>query len=389
MNLSWALVGGLTAALGTGAYYHGKTTAIRDFNAYQRQTQAPLKDLKPTDPPSIKPDHPPTNTEGKERDSTWSSTGDIVFAFGDQGRYFFAYRTENSWFLKGVTKTYGILNTGINERITRPYFWAWTSTDDELLGYMDAITGKPTWQFRMDPDRPNTAPTYTSLQHWLTENVNTEEEMLKTKVVFGAKSTYFAHNGKKCIYHDLPSPLHKFLLEKKYALSDPEGDPNAWIPRIVALGPENTFIAIWHDGSKIMALSSHNSIALLRTELMATSDTKFPGKKYENIVLSPFSSANYFRVKKTGHISWSMAASDETHLDLTTHLGVYSQVRAREDGTEFNVSHTAGNGVTRDLDITPETNHSAEDIRRALEKPPGLFSGQGRLGILDRVRALL
>lgn len=84
-----------------------------------------------------------------------------------------------------------------------------------------------------------------------------------------------------------------------------------------------------------------------------------------------------------------MAASDETHLDLTTHVGVYSQVRAREDGTEFNVSHTAGNGVTRDLDITPETNHSAEDIRRALEKPPGLFSGQGRLGILDRVKALL
>lgn len=241
----------------------------------------------------------------------------------------------------------------------------------------------------MDPDRPVSAPTYSSLQMWLSENVNTEEEMLRTKVVFGAKSTYFAHNGRKCIYHDLPPRLHRFLMEKKYALSDPDGDPSTWIPRIVALGADNTFIAIWHDGSKIAALSNHNSIAPLRTELMSTSDTDFPGRKYENIVLSPFNAASYFGAKKTGHLAWSMAALDDTHLDLTTHVGVYSQIRAKEDGTEFNVFHTAGDGVARDIDITSETDYSEEEIRRALEGPPRVLSGRGGLGILERVKGLL
>lgn len=235
----------------------------------------------------------------------------------------------------------------------------------------------------MNPNRPITASTYRTLLHWLAANVTTEQDMLNTKIIFGPRASYFAQCNDKCTYHDLPIKLAKTLDEKRYALSDPASTPKAWIPRIIALGANDTFIALWRDGRKVTSLArSSGMLGLARQIDDDNTETVIPDDRWANIVLSNSDIDEYVAVQKDGVITWYRRGTDTSNLEILVQADMYMQMRAREDGGTFSFRQGLGEGRMRSLEIGPGSGLTVEELK-------GMFRSGGKEtleGLLARVK---
>lgn len=160
------------------------------------------------------------------------STGHTAFTFGPGDSYIFAIRTNDVkasiWQSRAsLTSFSSFQKDGLGDL----YWCAYTPHGDELLAYEDANTKQSMYIFHRHLERPDQAPSYHSLLRWLGKNISPT--------------------------HSALMHLENIILDKKESYAkDGEPDNTGWIPRIVALGANDAWIAVWEDDRCASSLSS-------------------------------------------------------------------------------------------------------------------------------------
>ena len=196
-----------------------------------------------------------------------------------------------------------------------------------------------------------------------------EEAVLrKSFVVFGPGATCFARNANTCFWQDLPERLENVLLEKKADYAAKEGTPAekaGWIPRVLALGIDETYIVIWEDGRRLCSLKSDHQMLSWVTPDHA--DEVAP-EEWENIVLDPHDGQHYFSVEKSGHVTWHISlGSSDPNVKFPVQLSEFMQLRAKENGQTFLFDHSR-DGKKTSYTISPETNWTAGTLGKLFTK---------------------
>jgi hypothetical protein len=294
------------------------------------------------------------------------STGNLVFAFGPSERFFLAMQQSDlSWSSKARLTSGGTLNK--MKRHEKLHFFAMTHSGDEVCGWNDKITGDAKLEFWFHPDRPESASKYVTLQRWLAEHVQTDEQMADARIVFGTGSSYFATSCGKAIWHDLPRELDERLQAAKSKHTEEIPHSTAWIPRILALGAQDQFIAIWKDDTA--SISLREDVTLLR-RFIGSGQTSID--LWENIVLSPFVHTDWIHMCKNGYQGWSLHnMKREDIIDVMAHSAVYKQYSAKKDYRTWDEEWTLSGKLIK-LKITPETNWTSENVEAAIEEQTAL-----------------
>ena len=292
------------------------------------------------------------------------STGDTCFAFGIGPSFFAGFRTSESQNSTSWSAPYWSWCNTIQQPGTTVYNYAKSPNDDEFVSYWDRLTQRPTWIFVRNPTTENT-PSYTSLQSWLTNNLeySDEDALRESVVVFGSGSSCFARTEDKAFWQDLPLGLSSVLEEKKKSYEKDEelkDTPNGWIPNIVALGGAGTFIAIWQDGRFVTSMN----MDCPGFESLTNEDCMH---EWENIVLSPHNVQDHFAVMKNGPVlfSWIGREDNGGPAKVTSDMFQFLQFRAKADGSKFSID-SVGLGKTL-LKIDSESDWTAAAIKKELK----------------------
>ena len=279
------------------------------------------------------------------------ATGNTLFSFGLGDSYALATRKDDTgallWRAREHRASFAISQSSALGSL---YWYAFTPHGDELVAYKNVDTKQSMYIFHKHIDRSNQAPSYHSLLRWLGKNVSQKESSLyQSFVVFGPGATYFARSATACTWHDLPQRLENIILEKKEDYDkDKELAVAGWIPRIVALGADDAWVAIWEDGRRASSLATTNG-------LVNDMEDGPPTEEWEHIALNLHDADDFFSCTKAGSLHFSFGNLDRsTHNALTARMIRYMQLRANEDGRTFEVRRNA-NGKTEELTISPHT----------------------------------
>lgn len=237
--------------------------------------------------------------------------------------------------------------------------------EDEYAAYYNTQTKAINLVFRAS-GKPQ-APSYQSLRTFLDDNVTPDiPSVLETYVVFGPGASYYARCGNECIWNDLPKDLEAKLKRKKTryersieSSAEDEETKSTWIPRILALGADDHYFAVWDNDDYMNSLpeSSGFTKSINKTNI----------SNLVNVVLSPTESEYYFTLVEKGTIAYYMGM-DRDGLAKRKMLA-YLQMRAREDGTTFQRVSTKGN-TTTSFAITPETNFGQPEPKKSEDEQP-------------------
>lgn len=352
---SWsALISRLTAFASGGAAVAG----VYAFTRYYKSNSS-----APATPSSSVVATPWSDVSKYTKQPASFATGDTIFTFGSASNYFFACRRGSSFLWSTSHPISCSAANDLKHNAAKFYFVARTPHDDELVALKDARTDTSTWTFCFNPNRYGQAPGYESLLRWMQKNVSTDESsLMSTSVVFGPGAACFARTANACYRQDLPPRLEKELVEKQqsYEAKDAESEErNGWIPRIVALGAGQSFVAIWGDGRYVTSLHADCTLAQKFEQ-----DSEIPLDCWENIVLSPYDGEHFFATTKLGHIYWGSNTSGFRYSAYT-----FMQMRARENNVTFHMGMTLskGKGNLIETKITPDTDWTEEKLRARFE----------------------
>lgn len=322
--------------------------------------------------------------------SDFSPTGNTIHSFGPNGTVVTVVRADSSQQRYATCTAPGsLILSKLNQGKNAVRAYAISAHGDEFISYRDENIEQDVWMLQTSSQRSAQAPSYNSLLRWLGKNF----VPASTFVVFGPQASYFARNNVDCTWHDIPAKLEKVILEKREAYAsqsatqkasasstpssdfddqpdasstesltnDPSSksesafleDESGWIPRIVALGPSNNYVAVWNDGRIISSLPAD----LPFIEALGSGPSALDSGVWENIVLSPHNDKHYFIALRSGHTIVNYDTDDAAHPQaLTDTIAHYLQWRAKEDGSSFDVVTTA-NGKANRVQITSETNY--------------------------------
>lgn len=232
------------------------------------------------------------------------------------------------------------------------YWYSFSPHGDQAFAIRDKQTRLASWMISGPSHRQNTIPTYSSLIQWLRTHVAHEQDALsKSSVILGTGASYFARSATACIWHDLPDRLDGFLRQSGAATTALDGiiDTGA-IPRLVALGAEDDYIAIMKDGAHDWSL---NRTHFLRQKFRE--EAKEDVKTWECLALNPYNSRDFFLSKDNGVVH--MKCEDIEAVACANLTGIilsYMQAKAHEEHRTYEVEIKIGER-TINVGITPDT----------------------------------
>ena len=142
----------------------------------------------------------------------------------------------------------------------------------------------------------------TTLREWVETNfVVTPTALEKSTLVFGPGGSYYVRSPKGCIWNNLPPDLER-------AIHDTISTKGA--PRLVGLGRDETWFALWDDDSHASNLKTHydDLQKLLARDLRVEGDIR-------SVVLNT-EDDQFFATLGSGGIHWRLFLQEDTMIQF-------------------------------------------------------------------------
>lgn len=303
--------------------------------------------------PDLQDDKPSTNTPSSlNKFDVFSFGPNLSFCCANSNTLFgkgslaFAYKGELFANQNGAART-----IPTNFRHWGDLYWyAFSPHGDQAVAARDMQTGLSSWALHSTFIRQNTDPTYSSLTQWLRTHVpHDHNDLSNSSLVFGTGASYFVKSAAACTWHDLPDRLDEYLRSKGAATFGSDGKVDvASIPRLIALGAEDDFIAVMEGGAHNWSL---NRTHFLSQRLREGQDVN----TWECLALNPYNARDFFLCKDNGSVYMKYEDIDSvTCTNISGKILRYMQGKAEVEHRTYEVEIRIGE-KTANLSITPDT----------------------------------
>lgn len=270
--------------------------------------------------PSDSEDEASETSTASISDDRWR-TQDIVFAFGPEKSYFMS-ASLGRWRYWGKKQ---IADSFDENDINTPIAVAFSAEGDYVFVYEESdgsMTVSHSQHNKMISSRDAAAfvearKQYSKLYDFVRfEKENDVRRMVSFSI--GPGGSWFARRGDEVAYHQLPADLENEIKER---------GAKGLHPHQVALGMHGSYVAVWSDRSCSWSLHGYDGVKQYLNEK----------GNINTIALSPFNCNDFFLVRESGCVLWSLADDTNPLLVIQKDAYAFMQRKARRDGKTFNM----------------------------------------------------